>query len=92
MGFVSPVDVLAVLGPISAVVLHEAVRTRVTLAELHEAVRLVRYGDEADPAVYGALEARMRRLVDLVSVVIERQEVGGKPGKSAATSETRLLF
>ena len=74
MGFVSPVDVLAVLGPISAIVLHEAVRTRVTLAELHEAVRLVRYGEDADPMVYDALEARMRRLVDLVSVTIERRD------------------
>jgi hypothetical protein len=66
MSVVTPVEVLAVLGPVSAVVVHEMVRSRVSVAELREALRRLRHGEMDDFQAYAGLDKRTRRVVDLV--------------------------
>ncbi|RIY01444.1 hypothetical protein D3218_08820 [Aureimonas flava] len=57
---------MAVLGPVSAVVVQEMVRSRVSAAELREALRRLRHGEMDDFQSYAGLDGRTRRVVDLV--------------------------
>ncbi|WP_279477968.1 hypothetical protein [Aureimonas sp. SK2] len=66
MSVVTPVEVLAVLGPVSAIVVHEMVRSRVSGAELRDALRRLRHGEMDDFEAYAGLDGRMRRVVDLL--------------------------
>ncbi len=69
MSVVTPVDVLAVLGPVSAIVVHEMVRSRVSAAELREALRRLRHGEMDEFEAYAELDDRTRRVVDLLGSV-----------------------
>ncbi len=75
MSVVTPAEVLAVLGPVSAVVIHEMVRSRVSAAELREALRRLRHGEMDDFEAYKGLDRRARRVVDLVGTT-ERADLG----------------
>ncbi|WP_182421950.1 hypothetical protein [Aureimonas sp. ME7] len=66
MSAVTPVDVLAILGPVSAIVVHEMVRTEVSIGELRGAIRRLRHGEMDEFGVYEGLDARTRRIIDLL--------------------------
>ncbi len=74
MSVVTPVDVLAVLGPVSAIVVHEMVRSRVSGAELREALRRLRHGEMDDFTAYADLDGRTRRIVDLLDASAPRAD------------------
>jgi hypothetical protein len=73
MSVVTPVDVLAVLGPVSAIVVHEMVRSRVSAAELREALRRLRHGEMDEFEAYAELDDRTRRVVDRLGSVEARK-------------------
>ncbi|KQQ85607.1 hypothetical protein [Aureimonas sp. Leaf324] len=73
MSVVTPVEVLAVLGPVSAIVVHEMVRSRVSAAELREALRRLRHGEMDEFEAYAELDGCTRRVVDLLGSVEARK-------------------
>ena len=69
---ISEGDVVAAIGQVDELIMREALKTGVSVADLRRAVALARGTLPADGTVYGALPDELKRLVDLVSVVSDR--------------------
>lgn len=77
MSEISASDVVTAIGRTDELIIRETLRTGATPGELRRALAFAKGPANASPAAYQALPARMRRLVDLLTVALDRAAAEG---------------
>lgn len=73
MGELSERDVVAAVGPVDRLIVQEILRTEASLLEYKRAFAFAKGPGNANAGAYEALDARMQRLVDLLTVALEQR-------------------
>ncbi len=73
MGELSERDVVSAVGPVDRLIVQEILRTEASLLEYKRAFAFAKGPGNASAGAYEALDGRMRRLVDLLTVALEQR-------------------
>ncbi|MBM6594870.1 hypothetical protein [Microvirga pudoricolor] len=79
MSPILPADVIAAIGPADPLIVNEIVQTRASWREWQQAMRITSASEACHRQQGGQLNGRLKRLIDLLSVVNGRGRGDGEP-------------